>query len=187
MKIKIERLSGLPASRISGILGRCSSKINGIMLGQARSVVEGIKKHGDGALLKYIKKYEGINLSRSGLTVGAEEIRLAYKSLPSGVKKNLETMVQSVRRFSEKQLTFTKKGWSFRFREGYTAGQLLRPLESVGVYVPGGRACYPSTAVMGIVPARVAGVKKVVVATPADRSGRVPAAVIVAAAWPGLI
>ncbi len=179
--IKVERLNRISRLRYEKIINRCGEKIYPLVFKAAAPVVEDIRKNGDRALARYIKRYEKISLSPGKLIVSKKEIRDAYSNLPGKLLKDIKLMIRNVKAFYGKQLSNTCKGWKGRFGKGYTAGQLLRPVESVGVYVPGGTALYPSTAVMGIAPARIAGVSRVVVATPANRKGKIAGPVLVAA------
>lgn len=179
--MKIEKLNNISASRYNKIINRCQEKIYPLVLHPAGQVVEDIRKNGNKALIKYIKKYEKIIFKPQQLLVNAAEIKNAYRNIAPGLLESIKLMIENVTAFYKCQLKNTNMGWQKAFKDGYIAGQLLKPLEAIGVYVPGGMAVYPSTAVMGVVPARIAGVKKIVIATPAGRKKRISAAVLVAA------
>ncbi len=126
-----------------------------------RGILQDVKENGDKAVLKYTRKFD--DKKAEELTVTAAEIkRIAAKAKP-GIVKALESTARRIRKFHEMQ---ADSSWSFA--EGDTLlGQIIRPLKRVGVYVPGGKAAYPSTVLMNVIPAQVAGVKDIVVCVPA--------------------
>lgn len=147
-----------------------------------RGIIARVKQEGDRAVLDYTQKFDGVRLSRKSLTVKPEEFVSATKKLTGGEIRALKFAARNIERFHRAQL---RKTWSIAGR-GFRVGQVMRPLESVGVYVPGGRASYPSTVLMCALPARAAGVGKVYVCTPPSRDGSVNAAVLVAARIAGV-
>lgn len=124
------------------------------------SILMDVKNNGDRALLEYTKRFDRIEL-KTPLLPG-KKIKEAADKVERPVLKALELAAKRIRRFHEKQ---KERSWSYR--EGsILLGQLIRPIERVGVYVPGGRAAYPSTVLMNVIPAQVAGVKEIAVVTP---------------------
>ena len=123
-------------------------------------ILRDVRMNGDSAVLKYTKKFDDEKAEK--ITVSSAEIKkIAARAKPEIVKA-LESAARRVRKFHEKQ---TEKSWSFS--EGDTVlGQIIRPLKRVGVYVPGGKAAYPSTVLMNVIPAQVAGVKEIAVCVP---------------------
>lgn len=124
------------------------------------SILMDVKNNGDKALLEYTKRFDRIEL-KTPLLPG-KKIKEAADKVERPVLKALELAAKRIRRFHEKQ---KERSWSYR-EGGILLGQLIRPIERVGVYVPGGRAAYPSTVLMNVIPAQVAGVKEIAVVTP---------------------
>ncbi len=143
-----------------------------------RKIMTDVRENGDGALLRYTEKFDNIRLTRSKLKVAKKEIKEAYKKLERSQINALKKAAMNIARFHKKQ---TKDMWSLETAKGVTVGQVTRPLSSVGVYAPGGKASYPSSVLMCAIPAQVAGVKKIVVCSPPGESGNVDPALLVAA------
>ncbi|RLG26707.1 histidinol dehydrogenase [Methanosarcinales archaeon] len=124
-------------------------------------ILDDVKEHGDSAVKAYTKKFDRIDLTE--ITVTTEEINKAIETIDPRLFKHLEMAASNIKKFHEKQ----KIGdWYTEIGDGITLGQKITPLERIGAYIPGGRAAYPSTALMTIIPARVAGVNEVIVCTP---------------------
>src|SRR5207244_2705455 len=123
------------------------------------------------ALLAFPRRFDGVALRRGELRVPEEAMAAAYASLPRRVRADLELAARRIRAFHARQ---RERSWSFRDASGARLGQRIEPLARVGVYVPGGRAAYPSTVLMTVIPARVAGVGEVIAVSPAGRGGRPP-------------
>ncbi|MCW3984510.1 MAG: histidinol dehydrogenase [Candidatus Bathyarchaeota archaeon] len=143
-----------------------------------RAVIAQVRKEGDGALLELALKFDKATLTPQTLRVSAEEIKEAYQKVSPKQIAALQFMKARVEAFQRRLLTQTDITTSI---DGITVQTILRPLESVGCYVPGGQAAYPSTVVMTVVPAKVAGVSRVVVCSPSDSEGKVNSLVLVAA------
>jgi histidinol dehydrogenase len=140
-------------------------------------IVEDIKTKGDQALFSYTRKLDGFAVNARNIRVSPSEIRSALKRLDSGVRKALLTAIRNVRLFHMKE----KPSRWFHDDGRVGIGQRWTPVERAGLYVPGGLAAYPSSVVMNVIPAKEAGVRRVVVVTPVKKDGRVPDAVVVAA------
>ncbi|NOZ83195.1 MAG: histidinol dehydrogenase [Euryarchaeota archaeon] len=130
-----------------------------------RQILERVRRHGDRALVELTREFDGVELE--SISVPEEVLEEAQSRLSREVLEALETARSCIADFHRRQLP---KDWSYT-REGATLGMLHRPLESVGCYVPGGRASYPSTVLMCAVPARLAGVERVAVCTPPGKNG----------------
>lgn len=126
-----------------------------------RRIIADVRRKGDAALRKYAERWDGLRPQES-LQVSEEEIRAAWKSTKPELKASLRTAAASIRRFCEWQ---KPREWS-RTRKGITLGQIVRPLDSVGCYVPGGRYPLVSTLLMTVIPAQVAGVETIRVVSP---------------------
>lgn len=126
-------------------------------------IIRAVRKQGDSAVLRYTKAFDGITLKSSAIEVTDREMDDALAAVPKSALRSLRLAARRIRGFHQRQL---EKSWSYKDPLGLTLGQRITPLERIGVYVPGGKAAYPSTVLMAVTPARVAGVKEVVVASP---------------------
>ncbi|MCL4429472.1 MAG: histidinol dehydrogenase [Chloroflexi bacterium] len=143
-----------------------------------KAIINQVKANGDGALVEFALKFDKAELNLRGLKVKAGEIKEAYtKTSPQQVSA-LKFMKEKVNAFQKQMLTQTDIKTT---NDGISIQTVLRPIESVGCYVPGGQAAYPSTLVMTAVPAKVAGVPRIVVCSPSDAKGKVNPLVLVAA------
>ncbi|WP_406659632.1 histidinol dehydrogenase [Methanolobus sp. ZRKC3] len=133
------------------------------------AILADVKANGDAALREYTKKFDGAQLS--DIEVSSEEIDEAVNSIDESLLKHLEFAAENIRKFHQAQMP--EKLWFMELSPGVELGQKITPLSSVGAYVPGGRASYPSTALMTIIPAKVAGVKNVVMCTPPGSDGKI--------------
>ncbi len=145
-----------------------------------RLIVTDVRDRGDEALLEYTERFDGIR--PDPIRVPLEEIREARAALDEGVEGAFRVAVENVRFFHERELDRPFE----TSRSGATAGQRVRPIRRVGVYVPGGHGAYPSTLVMAAVPAQVAGVGEIVVCAPPDPDGKVSPYVLAVADLLGL-
>ena len=159
------------------VLGRGKADISTIET-SVKKIVADVREQGDKALLMYTEKFDKISLTAYKLKVEEKEIKEAYKKLKKSQINALKKAAENIASFHKKQL---RAKWTMEITEGATLGQVTRPLVSVGVYVPGGKAAYPSSVLMGAVPAKVAGVKKIIVCSPPGKNGEVNAALLVAA------
>lgn len=136
--------------------------------GQVRDIIEDVRDRGDEALFDYTLKFDGVDLKQPGLMVSPEEIETARKAVSPEFLGALRRAANNIRRYHERQKTYS---WIDCDEEGLTWGRLIRPLSRVGVYVPGGTAAYPSSVLMNVIPAQVAGVKEIVMVSPPNKSG----------------
>ncbi len=169
----LSNLHELPKSEYNKIINRSKAKIKKVSPG-VQKIVEDVRKRGDPALREYTKKFDRADIS--DFRVSKEEFKEAKQGAGADVVKALENTKKNIEDFQKRQL---KGGWSYR-KGGAKLGQIVRPIESVGCYVPGGKASYPSTVLMAAVPATVAGVKRIAVTTPPQKDGRVNSAVLAA-------
>lgn len=131
-----------------------------------KKILIDVQKNGDSSVRKYTEKFDLVKLTRISAT--NKEIESAAKKVDSNFQKVLKTSAKRIRTFHEKQ---KERSWQFS-EDGITLGQIIRPLERVGVYIPGGKATYPSTVLMNVIPAQVAGVAEIAVCVPSP-GGRV--------------
>jgi len=141
-------------------------------------IIEEVKLSGDDALLQFSKEFDDIELDKANIKVSNEKIDEAYKKIDTNLLKSFRHAKKNLLKF---HLAQKKEDWSIEIEKGVEAGQIYRPLETVGIYVPGGRAIYPSTVLMAATPAIVAGVKKIIICTPPQKNGYVAPEILVAA------
>ena len=144
----------------------------------ASAIVDDVRRRGDSALLEYTNRFDRLNAATvAELEIPAPEMRSALDSLGGEQRSALETAAQRIRAFHERQL---QASWSYTEDDGTELGQRIGALQSVGLYVPGGLAAYPSSVLMNALPARVAGVENIVMVVPAP--GGVRSSLVLAAA-----
>lgn len=143
----------------------------------AREVFDRVERERDEALVFYSEKFDGVRLKPKEFQVTPEEIREAYSLAGEKTVSALKKSAENIARFAKKELP---QKWEMKLEGGF-AGKRIVPFERVGVYAPGGTAAYPSSALMGIVPAKVAGVQEVILCTPCNKEGKCSPAVLVAA------
>jgi histidinol dehydrogenase len=128
-----------------------------------REIIRGIKDRGDAALFEYTRVYDGFDPEQEGLLITGEEISKAAARVPSEIYAALETAAQRIERFHRNQ---KEQSWYFTDETGSLLGQQVTAVESVGIYIPGGRNAFPSTILMNVIPAKIAGVDQIVVVSP---------------------
>jgi histidinol dehydrogenase len=136
-----------------------------------RRILRAVRRNGDRALLALTRRFDGITLRPATLRVPANDLAAAYRDQPAAVRRDLGLAARRIRAFHSRQ---RERSWSFRDDSGARLGLLIQPLDRVGLYIPGGRAAYPSTVLMTAVPARVAGVREIVAVSPAGSAGHPP-------------
>ncbi|EMT45838.1 MULTISPECIES: histidinol dehydrogenase [Anoxybacillus] len=141
-----------------------------------KRVIEDVRNNGDAALKKYTEMFDGICLDT--LAVTQEEIEEAYWLVDEHIVHIIREAAQNIREYHERQRATS---WFMTREDGTILGQKVTPLDAVGLYVPGGTAAYPSSVLMNVIPAQVAGVKRIVIVSPPNERGTLPAAVLVAA------
>ncbi len=148
-------------------------------LEQVRAIIKEVQNKGDRALLDYTEKYDRAVLEN--LTVDQAEMELALKNIEPELLEVIRSAMHNIRRYHEHQI---RSGW-WSTEEGSIVGQRIMPLQSVGAYIPGGTAAYPSSVLMTVIPAIVAGVKDIYVCTPPDSTGRVNPVTLAASSLAG--
>ena len=147
-----------------------------------RTIIQTVRKKGDRALFAYTYKFDRVRLTAETLTVTKAEMAAASVALSKSERIALQTAAQRIRAFHRRQ---RQQSWSYRDQLGVSLGQRIAPLERVGVYVPGGKAAYPSSVLMNVIPAKVAGVKEVVIVSPPSPKEGNPLGVLAAAQLAG--
>lgn len=141
-------------------------------------ILEDVRLYGDEALVKYTKKYDKVKLLAKQLRVSQAEISGAYQTISPDFIASLRVIIDNVTKFYKRQI---KKPWKTRDKEGVVLGEQFSPLDSVGVYIPAGQAPLVSTVYMTVLPAKIAGVKRIVLASPPDKSGNINPHILVVA------
>ena len=143
-----------------------------------KEIIDRVKYEGDTAVFEYTKRFDGAVINAGNILVTEEEIASAYKAVDPKLLDVIRKALVNIRSFHEKQL---QNSWFTTTEQGTILGQKITPLARVGVYVPGGKAVYPSSVLMNVVPAKTAGVREICMATPCSRDGAVNPSVLVAA------
>ena len=141
-------------------------------------IIEAVKERKEEAVFEYSLKFDKCNMTREKFKVTKEEIEAAYQELDAHFIQVMKDSAANIRDYHEKQ---KRNSWFDAKTDGTILGQKITPMQNVGVYVPGGKAAYPSTTLMNVVPAKVAGVPNIIMTTPAGADGKVNPATLVAA------
>lgn len=150
---------------------------NSKTLSIVKEIISNIKEQGDSALILYTNKFDSPLITLDNIKVSEEEIKNGYDAISNEIKETFKIARQRIYDFHMHQKEET---WTYE-NNGEVLGQKVTPLENVGVYVPGGKAAYPSTVFMDVVPAQVAGVKNIIMTTPCNKEGKVSDVVLAAA------
>ncbi|UAL51942.1 MULTISPECIES: histidinol dehydrogenase [Metabacillus] len=169
--MRIKRLSGNFASLKRSIDSGTEAQREAV-----KNIIGDVKKKGDASLFAYAEKFDSVSLS--SLRVSEKEVEAAYQELDQDLVEIIREAAENIRFFHEKQ---KRESWITYKEDGTMLGQKITPLDAVGVYVPGGTAAYPSSVLMNVIPAQTAGVKRIVLISPPNREGTLPAGVLVAA------
>ena len=143
-----------------------------------REILDDVRERRDQALFEYTEKFDGARISADNILVTEEEIREAYREVDPELVEIIRRSLHNIRTYHEKQRQYS---WFDSRPDGTILGQKVTPLTRVGVYVPGGKAAYPSSVLMNIAPAKVAGVDEIIMTTPPGKDGKVTATTLVAA------
>jgi histidinol dehydrogenase len=139
------------------------SLISGDVENKVNHIIRDVEKRGDIALIEATKRFDGVSLNTGGIAVSKKQIDEAAGGFEDEFHRALDLSIKRVRKYHELAAV---KDWMYSDDTGSTFGQKYTPLERVGIYIPGGKASYPSTLIMTVVPAMVAGVKEIAVASP---------------------
>lgn len=137
---------------------------------KVRQIIEDVRLFGDDALIKYTKKFDKVKLSARQLKVSAIEASGAYQSISPDFVSSLKVIIDNVNRFYRKTI---RKSWRIKDADGVVLGESYEPLEKVGIYIPAGTAPLVSTVYMTVLPAKLAGVKKIILVSPPDKNGHI--------------
>ena len=157
------------------LIKRSQADINEI-LSTVSDILMDVKENKDGAVKRYTAKFDKAELE--DLQVSKDEIKEAYDNLDKNLIEALERASLNIEKFHKAQIP---EEWFMEVDTGITAGQIIRPINSVGCYIPGGRAAYPSSILMEVIPAKIAGVERIICCTPPGADGKIMDAILVAA------
>lgn len=146
-----------------------------------QGIIDDVRTRGDGALREYTLKFDGVDPQKFELT--KDDIDKAYNGVPRSIVESLERAAANIRDFHERQ---KQQSWLTTKDDGVMMGQRIRGLARVGIYVPGGRAAYPSSVLMNAIPAKVAGVGEIIMVTPPSKDGKVNPNILAAAKVAGV-
>ena len=149
--------------------------------GIVKEIIQNVRSQGDAALFAYAEKFDKVKLS--SLRVSEEEIAEGVAKVDADFVRILEASAANIREFHKKQ---KRRGFKLNKEKGVVLGQMVKPIERVGLYVPGGTAAYPSTVLMDAIPAKIAGCPKVVMVTPPGKDGSLPPVILAAAKVAGV-
>ena len=178
--IRVLRTAELAPDRVVATLGRPHPTTDPDAVARVAAIVDEVRRRGDAALVEFTKRFDGVELEPEELRVSDREWAAATVPAPLGA-----ALVEAARRIEAFHRHQLPRSWWVRDEHGSLLGQQVTPLERVGCYVPGGTAAYPSTVLMNLIPARVAGVRELVVVSPPGADGQLPPAVLVAARLAG--
>lgn len=150
---------------------------------RVNEIIEKVREMGDEAVFSYTKQFDGAEISKENILVTREEIQEAYQKTDDKLIAVMKKSLENIRAYHEKQKQYS---WFDSRPDGVLLGQKVTPLARAGVYVPGGKAAYPSSVLMNVIPAKVAGVEKIVMATPCNREGKVNPVTLAAADLAGV-
>ncbi len=172
----IQRISGTTQlEKLEAILTRTQMESKDV-LDRVDGILADVRRRGDEAVLEYSRRYDGHQLDQ--LKVTEREFEEARRTIDPALKRAIEHAIEHITAFHKNQID---PGFTLRQGDDILLGQRVRPIDRAGIYVPGGTASYPSTVMMNVIPANLAGVREIILATPADAGGRVRDSVLVAA------
>ena len=161
--MKLIRINSKNLERRSREIEKSISHFDPEFVSQTEKIVEDVRTRGDSALFRYAKKFDGPYVNAKNVRVSDRELKEAASAVAPGVAKDLEKAASRIRSYQRKKLP---KARVYKDALGNELGWLIRPIEKIGIYVPGGKASYPSTVLMTAIPARVAGASEISVVTP---------------------
>lgn len=145
-------------------------------------ILADVRQRGDAAVLEYTRRFDGVEAtSLKTLELTQAELKTAFNGLPAPQRTALQAAAQRVRSYHEEQKRANGESWSYRDADGTLLGQKVTPLDRVGIYVPGGKAAYPSSVLMNAIPAQVAGVGEIIMVVPTPKGAKSP--LVLAAAY----
>src|SRR6185436_9432448 len=151
------------------------AETDGAIEERVAAILADVKQRGDAAVLEYTARFDGVQAeSVAALELTREELKAAFEAITPAQRSALGAAADRVRQYHERQLDACGHSWSYRDEDGTLLGQKVTPLDRVGIYVPGGKAAYPSSVLMNAIPARVAGVGEIIMVVPMPRGEKNP-------------
>jgi histidinol dehydrogenase len=178
------RLSTVDASFEADFKARLhwSAEADAAIEGRVAEILADVQQRGDAAVLDYTQRFDGLKAaSVQALELTQAELKAAFEGLPAAQRTALQAAAARVRSYHEAQKKASGESWSYRDEDGTLLGQKVTPLDRVGIYVPGGKAAYPSSVLMNAIPAQVAGVGEIIMVVPTPRGEKNP--LVLAAAY----
>lgn len=180
--MKVTRLKDLSKKDYQRIINRSAGNYQSVYP-VVKQIMEDVKKNGDKALIRYYKKFNsGSNYS---IEVSQEEIKEAYKNVDQKFINSIKQMIKNITVVQKAQLK-NKKDTVINSENGISVWREWRPIEKVGIYIPGGKAIYPSSVLMTVIPAKIAGCREIIMCSPAGKDGKIPSPTLVAVDMIGL-
>ncbi len=174
---RIVHSESITEETISNYIPRSISQFDEIR-NEVLDIIKQVKLHGDDSIVNLTKKFDNVELLKSEIKVTDEEIKDAYARIEKELLDALRSAKENLIKFHKAQL---REEWTLIIKKGVKAGQVYRPLETIGIYIPGGRAIYPSTVLMAVTPALVAGVKKIIMCSPPQKDKKIAPEILIAA------
>ncbi len=181
--MKIERLDQDTKKNLLEDLLKRSPNSYGTYEESVRKILDAVRERRDAAVFDYTKRFDGADLNADNILVTEEEIKEAYETVDEGLLEVIRKALVNIRVYHEKQMQYS---WFDSKPDGTMLGQKVTALRRVGVYVPGGKAAYPSSVLMNVMPAKVAGVEEIIMVTPPGKDGKVTPTTLVAAKEAGV-
>lgn len=157
---------------------RKTHEIENKLIVQTRGIIDDVKQRGDKALCEYIRKFEGVVLSPETLKIDEKEIKESYGKVDKELINSLKVAMKRIEDFHSMQ---RQNSWFTIDEKNGIMGQMVIPMKNVGIYVPGGRAVYPSTLLMNAIPAKIAKVENIIISSPVQRSGKIHPCILLTA------
>ncbi|MBN1497725.1 MAG: histidinol dehydrogenase [Spirochaetes bacterium] len=167
--VPIRNLSDLTSAELGRLFSRFGEDFTTVMIDTVIPIVNDVRKNGDGAVKEYTAKFDGVRLD--SIIATPDEIEAGRRNTPPGLTGAFLEAKRNIEEFHRLQ---AREDIRLERGDGAVLGMLYRPIESAAVYVPGGKASYPSSVLMGVIPARLAGVERITLITPPDKNGRLP-------------
>ncbi len=167
--IEIKKLKDLTAVELDALFNRFGEDFSSIMINTVVPIVNDVKLNGEAAVKKYTEKFDGVKLD--SVIATQDEIDEGHRNTPKDVLASFMKAKSNIEEFHRRQL---KENSIYTREDGITLGVTYQAIESAGIYVPGGKASYPSSVLMGVIPAQIAGAKDITVITPPNKTGKVP-------------
>jgi histidinol dehydrogenase len=183
VKVNYFQLSGMSFEEHTRLYRRTGVNVE-VLIAQVAPILDEVRRRGDDAVQDFTKRFDGADIEPSQFRVSPEAMDRAVKEMPDDLREAIEVSIANIRKFHERQIE--PQSWEIEISPGIIAGEKVLPIASVGLYVPRGKGSFPSMMMMAGVPAKVAGVERIVVVTPPDAQGKADPATIAAARMIGL-